>query len=57
MKYEHQGPAESVAQGPTQPVSDRRAWRAPVVTRLSVERTLFTQGSPVDGNTSGSGGG
>jgi hypothetical protein len=35
----------------------RRPWRAPVVTRLSVERTLFHAGSPIDGASSGSTGG
>lgn len=35
----------------------RRPWRAPVVTRLSVERTLFHTGSPIDGASSGSTGG
>ena len=34
-----------------------RPWRAPVVTRLSVERTLFTRGSPTDLGGSGSTGG
>jgi hypothetical protein len=31
---------------------ERPAWRAPVVTRLGMERTLFNTGSPVDGGTS-----
>jgi hypothetical protein len=30
----------------------RPAWRAPVVTRLGLQRTLFGAGSPVDGGTS-----
>jgi hypothetical protein len=42
------------AKGPTHPVSDRRAWRAPVVTRLSVEGTLFFRNSPNDFGQSGS---
>jgi hypothetical protein len=59
MQYDHRGPVESVgnaptATGPTHPGSDRRAWHAPVVTRLSVERTLFNTGSPVDGASIGS---
>jgi hypothetical protein len=34
-----------------------RPWRAPVITRLSVERTLFNTGSPTDLGGFGSTGG
>jgi hypothetical protein len=40
------GPADGGGPG------HRPAWRAPVVTRLGLQRTLFGAGSPVDGGTS-----
>jgi hypothetical protein len=33
----------------------RAPWRAPVVSRLSVDRTLFNTGSPTDSSNSGTG--
>ena len=34
-----------------QPEAERGPWHAPVITRLSLERTLFDGGSVVDGET------
>jgi hypothetical protein len=61
MRYEQRrgGPTDgSPSRGPDRPLeptdtAPRTAWRAPTVTRLSLERTLFFRNSPVDFGSSG----
>jgi hypothetical protein len=54
------GPTEgSPSRGPAQPLERMGAaelptWRAPTITRLSLERTLFFRNSPTDAGSSGS---
>ncbi len=41
---------------PADPESGREPWRAPVITRLTLDRTLFDGGSGSDGDSGTTGG-
>lgn len=56
MNDERADRMESASDGqPTEQERVRVPWTRPLVTRLSLDRTLFSRGSPIDGAMSGSG--